>query len=293
VTLFAECRLTHRSARTGATSSPLHFQTSSRSSTTLIDSSSELKSATTLPAPIVVDEKRYALSFSVTEETYSRLAEVQELLSSRTGSKPKIEEVFNTVLARFIEQNSPRERLKRRRARRTKRLRKMEAQAVKPDNSEIAVLTVELIEEAPAPCPNKSVHAEATRTSRRISTELKDLVLERDGYRCAYKSAEGKRCGSTVDLEIDHVVPFGSGGGNNISNLRTVCRAHNSFLAEQFYGAEFMQSRVNRSAFSRKSNSGADAMEMGGAIVKFEGDEFGAAERADGVEILEPEKTDL
>jgi hypothetical protein len=174
-----------------------------------------------------------------------------------------------------------------------KRLKKLEAPAVKPDNSEIAALTVELINEAPAPCSNKSVHAEATRTSRRISTELKDLVLERDGYCCAYKSAEGKRCGGTVDLEIDHVVPFGSGGGNDITNLRTVCRAHNGFLAEQFYGAEFMQSRVNRSTFSRKSNSGVGGIEVVGAIVKFEGEAFGGAKRGNGVGVHEPEKTDL
>jgi hypothetical protein len=46
-------------------------------------------------------------------------------------------------------------------------------------------------------------------------------VFERDGHQCVY-------CGSTEDLELDHVVPVNRGGSNSIDNLATCCKTCNS-----------------------------------------------------------------
>jgi 5-methylcytosine-specific restriction endonuclease McrA len=46
----------------------------------------------------------------------------------------------------------------------------------------------------------------------------RDATLRRDGSRCM-------QCGSTVQLELDHVVPLSRGGNNDPSNLRMLCHA--------------------------------------------------------------------
>jgi 5-methylcytosine-specific restriction endonuclease McrA len=56
----------------------------------------------------------------------------------------------------------------------------------------------------------------------------------------------GKRCNSTWDLEIDHIVPYAGGGDNSPENLRLLCRKHNMHQAERIYGTEFMKNRLIR-----------------------------------------------
>ena len=56
-----------------------------------------------------------------------------------------------------------------------------------------------------------------------IPARLRHEVFRRDGYRC-------RECGATnkeTTLEIDHIVPVSKGGGNNLSNLQTLCKACN------------------------------------------------------------------
>lgn len=57
--------------------------------------------------------------------------------------------------------------------------------------------------------------------SRRAQLML--ALIERDGYNCQYPE-----CGSQEDLTIDHVVPLSKGGSDVPSNLRLLCRKHNS-----------------------------------------------------------------
>jgi hypothetical protein len=49
--------------------------------------------------------------------------------------------------------------------------------------------------------------------------------------------ADGKRCGSTWRLELDHVIPVALGGETSVENLRVLCRAHNQYKAERVLGA--------------------------------------------------------
>jgi hypothetical protein len=79
-----------------------------------------------------------------------------------------------------------------------------------------------------------------TAHGRHIPAAIRRAVVARDGGRCTFVSARGKRCDETSRLEYDHEVPVALGGETTVANLRLRCRAHNQYAAECVYGAGFM-----------------------------------------------------
>ena len=73
-----------------------------------------------------------------------------------------------------------------------------------------------------------------------VPPKVKREVRGRDGGRCQWKLASGGVCGSTVRLEIDHVVPRGKGGASTVENCRVLCDVHNREAARQAYGDAHM-----------------------------------------------------
>lgn len=56
--------------------------------------------------------------------------------------------------------------------------------------------------------------------SRYISQTTKKIVFVRDGGVC-------QCCGSTANLEYDHIIPYSCGGGSDPSNIQLLCRPCN------------------------------------------------------------------
>lgn len=56
--------------------------------------------------------------------------------------------------------------------------------------------------------------------SRYISETTKKIVFSRDGGSC-------QCCGSSLNLEYDHVTPFSCGGKNDVSNIQLLCQRCN------------------------------------------------------------------
>lgn len=56
--------------------------------------------------------------------------------------------------------------------------------------------------------------------SRTISQTIKKIVYARDGGIC-------QCCGSSVELEYDHITPYSCGGSNNAANIQLLCKKCN------------------------------------------------------------------
>jgi hypothetical protein len=76
---------------------------------------------------------------------------------------------------------------------------------------------------------------------RGIPMAVRRGVYERDGGRCAWTSADGKRCGSTWKLEFGHLTPVALGGRATVDGIRLECRAHNLHEAVRVFGAARMR----------------------------------------------------
>lgn len=76
-------------------------------------------------------------------------------------------------------------------------------------------------------CPAHRAGPEAARRGRwrpgrgtKADDELRLATFERDGFACV-------QCGSTENLERDHVVPVAADGPNTLENSQTLCRSCN------------------------------------------------------------------
>jgi 5-methylcytosine-specific restriction endonuclease McrA len=83
---------------------------------------------------------------------------------------------------------------------------------------------------------------------RFIPIAIREAVRLRDANRCAFVSAEGRRCRATRCLQFHHVVPYARGGEASVANLALRCRGHNLHEARQDFGATHMDRVTRRSA---------------------------------------------
>ncbi len=81
--------------------------------------------------------------------------------------------------------------------------------------------------------------APPSRTDR-VPAHVRRAVWKRDGGRCQWSVDGGGVCGSTHQVEIDHIVPKGRGGQATIENTRLLCRVHNQYAARLVYGDAWM-----------------------------------------------------
>src|SRR6478609_7692287 len=97
--------------------------------------------------------------------------------------------------------------------------------------------------------------AQPSRNSTRyVSADVRREVHERDGGRCVFVSASGRRCDARAFVQLDPVIPFARRGGNEVSNIRLLCRSQNRYHARQCFGALHLAAKI---AVKRARSSGA------------------------------------
>ncbi|MBI3184258.1 MAG: HNH endonuclease [Myxococcales bacterium] len=90
------------------------------------------------------------------------------------------------------------------------------------------------------PVRDGGAEREGREPSRYVPVEVRRQVWQRDGGRCAFVGAGGRRCNSRHQLEIHHLKPFAHGGEATPDNLILACKRHNSHCARLDFGEEYM-----------------------------------------------------
>jgi hypothetical protein len=72
--------------------------------------------------------------------------------------------------------------------------------------------------------------------SRHIPAQVRRAVWLREGGRCAFVSALGRRCNERAYLEFHHREPYAIGGEATVANISLRCRAHNVYEAKLAFG---------------------------------------------------------
>ncbi len=66
------------------------------------------------------------------------------------------------------------------------------------------------------------------------------IVKEAHG-KCTYHDPlSGRRCESSYQVQLDHIIPKALGGSDDPDNLRLLCRQHNLLMAEKIFGKPLM-----------------------------------------------------
>jgi len=77
-------------------------------------------------------------------------------------------------------------------------------------------------------------------TSGHVTAAVKRAVWTRDDGKCTWPIDSGGVCGSTLRLEIGHVVSRGRGGASTVENRRLACATHHMLAARQVHGDDWM-----------------------------------------------------
>jgi hypothetical protein len=73
----------------------------------------------------------------------------------------------------------------------------------------------------------RQVYRQVPAPSRYLSNLVKEEVFERDGGQCV-------KCGSTRDLQFDHVIPYTRGGSRTAANIQLLCGDCNRAKSNRF-----------------------------------------------------------
>jgi hypothetical protein len=172
---------------------------------------------------------RYRVEFTATERYVELLEEARNLLQHQTPDRD-IAKVHELAMAAFVDQL--------RRSRQATRRRTKRADCDEP----APVAGKDADSEAPAPERDSApCHDSGQPGGRYVPAEIRREVWRRDDARCTFQDSRGRRCEELAGLELHHEHAFARGGSPTLENLRLLCRAHNTLLAERDFGRAYMR----------------------------------------------------
>jgi hypothetical protein len=185
----------------------------------------------------VLNESVSKLSLSLSGEALKDLERVKELLSHALP-EANFAQVIAYLAKNFLKKKDPL------------------ASVDKNEKKKVSVTRPTESSAAAKPCVKVSKTKESIDVPlishvsvKTLSQSLRREILRKAGGRCSYKDLKtGRVCGSTYQIEVDHIWPKALGGGNEESNLRCLCRKHNQLMAEQALGHQLNRYRIDSSS---------------------------------------------
>jgi hypothetical protein len=140
------------------------------------------------PPPILepATPEQFNFRFTAGKEFKEKLERLAEVLGIENAPK-HIAEILDQALETALDKKDPKRKLERRREREAKTAVSSREDETRPDEERAS---------------------EEKATSRYLSSEVRERVHERAGYRCQYRGPDGTRCSSRTGLEIEHERPF-------------------------------------------------------------------------------------
>jgi hypothetical protein len=172
------------------------------------------------------EPETYNFRFSADKDFKEKFERLAEVLGVENPLK-NMTEVFERAVEISLDKKDPKRKLERRLERERKQC-----------------------EENKKSCPGKISGEEATKRekkvaqSRYISSEVRERLFERASYQCEFEARDGTRCSARTGLEIDHEQPFAIYRSHDERRLRVLCRRHNIYMAENYYGADFIRAKI-------------------------------------------------
>jgi 5-methylcytosine-specific restriction endonuclease McrA len=170
------------------------------------DTETSIGTMGTSPQPVGATqlERRARVEFTAREIVMSKLERVRSIASHRLPANAPLERVIEFLADYFTEREDPAKRHERREVRK-------------------------------GASHQPASHGEQ-RNPTYIPAPVRDQIFVRDKNQCTYLGPNGRRCGSTYVLQIDHITPVARGGASSIHNLRLLCAHHNRLEAERLMG---------------------------------------------------------
>jgi hypothetical protein len=77
----------------------------------------------------------------------------------------------------------------------------------------------------------------AAANSRHVPAAVRRNVSGRDGGRCTFVAADGRRCTARVFIDYHHAgTPYAHGGPATVENIALHCRTHNAYEGRRIFG---------------------------------------------------------
>ena len=165
-----------------------------------------------MPRPVIqaTAPERYRVQFTIGPETHEKLRRLQSLLRREIpDGNPGA--LFDRALTLLLE---------------------------KVEKSKLAAVAVT------RPAIRPGADKQKPAPSRYVPREVKRLVWQRDGGRCAFESPAGHRCSERSFLEFHHVRPYAKRGQATVANISLRCWRHNQYEAELIFGPQRFRARL-------------------------------------------------
>ena len=165
-----------------------------------------------------LSEDEVELTITVSKKGFEDLNRAESIAAQKGKKFSGRGEVVELSLAEFVERHDPVQKAAR--ANKKRLSDDAKSAAASEQHAGIANKTTSQL------CENRVVKSARVKPT----AEQLHVINYRDQGQCTHVNIHGERCNSDRYVEIHHIIPVSNGGGNDPSNLTTLCGFHHDLV---------------------------------------------------------------